>query len=220
MLETECDVIGGGRQIEWNDCLGEEAASDRLNWRRDTSLDEVDFSKVFEQLGARKGDCLREAAKGYSAKEIGRVLNLSHHTVNNHILETRKMLGSVSRRKAGQLFLEWEARIGGHMLPPYPMTIPERRGSGLSASTETQADALVSQDSVEDIFAEEQRSFGVRESLTSLRDIVPIRVAGRQRNDLNDSSTLIVFAILTTMMLFAVGAGISLLLALNSLVEK
>jgi DNA-binding CsgD family transcriptional regulator len=183
-------------------------------------LDEVDISGVFEQLSARKGDCLREAAKGYSAKEIGRVLDLSPHTVNNHILETRKMLGSVSRRKAAQLFAEWEARKGGHLLPPYPMTIPDRSDSRSSASTETQADALVNQEGVEDIFAEEQQPFGVRESLTSLRDIVPIRVAGRQLNDLNGQSTLIVFAILTTLMLFAVGAGISLLLALNGLMEK
>jgi hypothetical protein len=106
------------------------------------------------------------------------------------------------------------------MLPPYLMTIPERADSGSSASIETQADALVNQEGVEDIFAEEQQPFGVRESLTSLRDIVPIRVAGRQLNDLNGQSTLIVFAILTTLMLFAVGAGISLLLALNGLMGK
>jgi hypothetical protein len=81
-------------------------------------------------------------------------------------------------------------------------------------------DALATQDGFEDIFAEEQRPFGVRESLTALQGIVPLRVAGRQLNDLNGSSTLIVFAILTTIMLFAVGGGISLLLVLNTLVEK
>ena len=190
------------------------------NWRRDTSLDEVNFSEVFEALSARKGDCLREAAKGYSAKEIGRALNLSPHTVNNHILETRKKLGGVSRLKAGHLFVEWEARRGGIYCPPYPVTIPQDDDSRSSAPTVTKVDALATQDGLEDIFAEEQRPFGVRESLTALQGIVPLRVAGRQLNDLNGSSTLIVFAILTTIMLFAVGGGISLLLVLNTLVEK
>ena len=191
-----------------------------MDWRKDTPLDEEEVSERFERLSARKGDCLREAAKGYSSKEIGRVLNLSPHTVNNHILETRKMLGSVSRWKAAQLFVEWEARKGGHIIPPYPMTIPDHVGSGSTASTETQADGQAAQDEHEDLFAEEQRPYGVREQASALLDIVPLRVAGRQGNDLNGSSTLIVFAILTTMMLFAVGAGISLLLALNGLLEK
>jgi DNA-binding CsgD family transcriptional regulator len=179
-----------------------------------------DYSELFERLSPRKGDCLREAAKGYSSKEIGRILNLSYHTVDNHILEIRKMLGDMSRRKAAQLFVDWEARKGGQNLPPYPMAISEAPDSRSTASIETQADDQVEQGDVEDFFAEEQKPFGFREQSFSLLDIVPFRITGRQRNELSKSSTLIVFAILTTLMLFAVGAGISLLLAINGLVGK
>jgi DNA-binding CsgD family transcriptional regulator len=191
-----------------------------MTWRRDTPLNEEDYSDRLERLSARKGDCLREAAKGLSSKEIGRALNLSPHTVNNHILETRQILGNVSRWKAAQLFVDWEAGRGGQIIPPYPMTIPSGANSGSTASTETKADAQPEQEELEDLFAEGQRLYSVSEHPSSLLDIVPLRAAGRQRNDLNGPSTLIVFAILTTMMLFAVGAGISLLLVLNDLVAK
>ncbi|GBH32855.1 hypothetical protein MBESOW_P4088 [Sphingobium xenophagum] len=190
------------------------------NWRRDTPLNEEDYSDRLERLSARKGDCLREAAKGLSSKEIGRALNLSPHTVNNHILETRQILGNVSRWKAAQLFVDWEAGKGGQIIPPYPMTIPGGAHCGSNASTETKADAQPAQEEIEDLFAEGQRRYGVRKQPSSLLDIVPFRAAGRQCNDLNGPSTLIVFAILTPMMLFAVGAGISLLLVLNDLVAK
>jgi hypothetical protein len=100
------------------------------------------------------------------------------------------------------------------------MTIPGRAHCGSNASTETKADAQPAQEELEDLFAEGQRRYGVRKQPSSLLDIVPFRAAGRQRNDLNGPSTLIVFAILTPMMLFAVGAGISLLLVLNDLVAK
>lgn len=191
-----------------------------MTWRRDTPLNEEDYSDRLERLSTRKGDCLREAAKGLSSKEIGRVLNLSPHTVDNHILETRQILGNVSRWKAAQLFVNWEAGRGGQIIPPYSMTIPSGANSGSTASIETKADAQPEQEEFEDLFAEGQRLYSVREHPSSLLDIVPFRAAGRQRNDLNGPSTLIVFAILTTMMLFAVGAGISLLLVLNGLVAK
>ncbi|HUD90532.1 helix-turn-helix transcriptional regulator, partial [Sphingobium sp.] len=109
-------------------------------------MNEEDYSERLERLSARKGDCLREAAKGYSSKEIGRVLNLSPHTVNNHILETRKILGNVSRWKAAQLFVDWEAGKGGHIIPPYSIAIPGDANSGSTASTETQADVPSAQE--------------------------------------------------------------------------
>ncbi len=180
-----------------------------------------DYSELFERISKRrKGDCLREAAKGYSSKEIGRVLGISPNTVDNHILEIRKQLGNVSKWKAAQLFEEWEARKGGQNIPPQTMVIPQCPSPMPTASTETQADEPVEQGHVEDFFAEEQKPFGFREQGFSLLDMVPFRVAGRQRNELSQSYALIVFAILTTLMLFAVGAGISLLSALNGLVGK
>ncbi|MBT2246849.1 helix-turn-helix transcriptional regulator [Sphingobium sp. BHU LFT2] len=183
-------------------------------------MDEEDYSERFERLTARKRDCLREAAKGYSSKEIARILSLSPSTVDNHFQDIRKEVGSIPRRKLARLFVKWEARQGGQKIPPHPMTISDDGISGPTASTETKADVQATQGEDEEIFAEEQRPYGLREHSSPLRVIVPLRVAGRQRNDLNGPSILVVFSILTTLMLFAVGAGISLLSALNGFAGK
>ena len=200
---------------------GEDAACDRRKSAKgEPPLNEDDYSEIFERLSPRKGDCLREAAKGSSSKEIGRALGISPNTVNNHILEIRRQLGNVSKWKAAQLFVSWEARKGGQNIPPQSMVIPDNPNPMPTGPTETQADEPVEQGDIEKFFAEEQKPFGFREQGFSLLDMVPFRVAGRQRNELSQSNALIVFAILTTLMLFAVGAGISLLSALNGLVGK
>ncbi|WP_165363640.1 helix-turn-helix domain-containing protein [Sphingobium cupriresistens] len=183
-------------------------------------MNENDYSEIFERLSPRKGDCLREAAKGSSSKEIGRALGISPNTVNNHILEIRRQLGNVSKWKSAQLFVEWETRKGGQKIPPQSMVIFDDPTPVPTGVTETQADDDAVQGEGEIIFANEQKPYGVREQSFSLLDIVPFRVAGRHRNELSGPFILIVFAILTTLLLLAVGAGFSLLLALNGLVEK
>lgn len=200
---------------------GEDAACDRCKSAKgEPPLNENDYSEIFERLSPRKVDCLREAAKGSSSKEIGRALGISPNTVNNHILEIRRQLDNVSKWKAAQLFLEWETRKGGQNIPPQPMVIPDNPNPMPTGPTETQADDQATQGEAEDFFANEQKPYGVRDRSFFLLDIVPFRVAGRQRNELSGPYILIVFAILTTLMLFAVGAGFSLLLALNGLVER
>lgn len=183
-------------------------------------MNEDNYSKTFERLSPRKGDCLREAAKGSSSKEIGRALDISPNTVNNHILEIRRQLGNVSKWKAAQLFVEWENGEGGQNIPPQSMVISDAPSPMPTGVTEIQADDDAVQGEGEIIFANEQKPYGVREQSFSLLDILPFRVAGRHRNELSGPIILIVFAILTTLLLFAVGAGFSLLLALNGLVEN
>lgn len=109
---------------------------------------------------------------------------------------------------------------GGADYTPLSNDYSRRRQLRVKCVIETKADARPTHEELKDLFAEGQRPYGVRKQPSSLLDIVPLRVAGRQRNDLNGPSTLIAFAILTPMMLFAVGAGISLLLVLNDLVAK
>lgn len=107
---------------------GEDAACDRRKSAKgEPPLNEDDYSEIFERLSPRKGDCLREAAKGSSSKEIGRALGISPNTVNNHILEIRRQLGNVSKWKAAQLFVSWEARKGGKIYPPNQWLFPITR---------------------------------------------------------------------------------------------
>jgi DNA-binding CsgD family transcriptional regulator len=183
-------------------------------------LEQEDYSEIFERLSPRKWDCLREAAKGYSSKQIGRALRISPNTVENHILEIRKKLGGVSKWKAAQLYMEWEARKGGQNIPPQSLVIPDTPFPVPTGLTEKQADDQVTQVEADVIMATEQTPYHVREQSFSLLGMVPFRIAGRQRNGLTASNILIVFAILTTLMLLAVGGGFSFLLALNGLVEK
>jgi|TARA_A100001391_G_scaffold196855_3_gene176122 DNA-binding CsgD family transcriptional regulator len=219
LLETEWRRSEAARRLIEEE--GEDAACDRRKSAKgEPPLNEDDYSEIFERLSPRKGDCLREAAKGSSSKEIGRALGISPNTVNNHILEIRRQLGNVSKWKAAQLFVSWEARKGGQNIPPQSMVIPDNPNPMPTGPTETQADDQATQGEAEDFFANEQKPYGVRDPRFSLLDIVPYRVAGRQRNELSGPYILIVFAILTTLMLFAVGAGFSLLLALNGLVKK
>jgi DNA-binding CsgD family transcriptional regulator len=92
---------------------------------------------VIDRLTERQKDCLRLVAQGYTSKEIGRKLDLSPSTVDNHILAATQMVGAFSRGEAGRLLLSTEARQN---LPREPQSLAEPAISGFSsASAETPA---------------------------------------------------------------------------------
>lgn len=65
---------------------------------------------AIHRLTDRQKDCLRLVAHGYTSKEIGRQLDLSPSTVDNHILAATQLLGAASRAEAGRLLASAEVR--------------------------------------------------------------------------------------------------------------
>ena len=70
-------------------------------------------STVFDHLSERQKAVLRLVAQGFSSKEIGRVLGISAHTVDAHVVEARRRLGERSRAVTARRFVAWEAVAGG-----------------------------------------------------------------------------------------------------------
>jgi DNA-binding CsgD family transcriptional regulator len=70
----------------------------------------MDFSDSFKRLTNRQKEILRLLFNGHDAKSAASELNISVHTVNEHLSETRKLLNISSSRKAARLFAEFEER--------------------------------------------------------------------------------------------------------------
>jgi DNA-binding CsgD family transcriptional regulator len=64
----------------------------------------------FHRLTERQKDCLRLVAHGYTSKEIGRQLDLSPSTVDNHILAATQILEASSRAEAARMLVSSEGR--------------------------------------------------------------------------------------------------------------
>jgi hypothetical protein len=80
---------------------------------------------------------LRLVAQGYTSKEIGRQLDLSPSTVDNHILAATQSLGAASRAEAARNLVSTETR---QKLPSQTAALAEPDYSGLlSHSTEAPA---------------------------------------------------------------------------------
>jgi DNA-binding CsgD family transcriptional regulator len=84
------------------------------------------------RLTDRQKDCLRLVAHGYTSKEIGRQLDLSPSTVDNHILAATQLLGAMSRAEAGRILASAEIR---QKMPSQPTALAEPAISGFSPST-------------------------------------------------------------------------------------
>jgi DNA-binding CsgD family transcriptional regulator len=100
------------------------------------SLARVDGGGV-HRLTERQKDCLRLVAQGYTSKEIGRALDLSPSTVDNHILAAVQATGSLSRGDAARLLARSEDRQN---LPRELQGVAESTADGLSeVRTEAQS---------------------------------------------------------------------------------
>ena len=87
---------------------------------------------VFRRLTDRQKECLRLVGQGYTSKEIGRVLQLSPSTVDNHILAAVQAVGAMSRGEAARFLASTEDR---QKLPRETHTLAEPQISGLLLST-------------------------------------------------------------------------------------
>lgn len=58
-----------------------------------------------DRLSERQKQCLELVAKGHTSKQIGRILNLSPSTVDNHLNTAVERLGADSRVVAARLFV-------------------------------------------------------------------------------------------------------------------
>lgn len=59
-----------------------------------------------DKLSERQKQCITLVAKGHTSKEIGRILNLSPSTVDNHLGIVMERLGADSRSKAARIFVK------------------------------------------------------------------------------------------------------------------
>jgi DNA-binding CsgD family transcriptional regulator len=90
-----------------------------------------------DRLTERQKDCLRLVRQGYTSKEIGRMLDLSPSTVDNHILAATQLVEAPSRAEAARMLHTSEAR---QKLPSQPQPLAEPLLSGVLPSS---ADGVV-----------------------------------------------------------------------------
>jgi len=87
-----------------------------------------------DQLSARQKDCLRLFYANYGAKEIAARLNISPNTVNQHLLDARRLLGVSRSMEAARLLVTHEGnnRVAPEQIGIAPSAEP---GDGLRATT-------------------------------------------------------------------------------------
>lgn len=86
-----------------------------------------------ERLTDRQKDCLRLVARGFTSKEIGRLLELSPSTVDNHVTAAVQQLGAANRGAAARALADLEL---GQKLPSQPQHLAQSRQTAILA-TET-----------------------------------------------------------------------------------
>lgn len=85
-------------------------------------------SASINRLTERQKDCLRLVAQGYTSKEIGRALDLSPSTVDNHILAAVQAMSAASRGEAARYLASEETR---QKIPREPDALAEPQFSAL-----------------------------------------------------------------------------------------
>lgn len=88
------------------------------------------------KLTERQRACLELVAQGFTSKEIGRKLGISHSTVDNHILIATQTLGVADRREAGRL-----VAAAGQQLPRQATDLPEPQDSAILREREALSQA-------------------------------------------------------------------------------
>lgn len=87
--------------------------------------------EMISRLTDRQRDCLRLVARGFTSKQIGRQLGISHSTVDNHVLAATQLLGVTDRREAGRL-----VATHGQELPRQAQGLPKTENSAILGSLE------------------------------------------------------------------------------------
>jgi DNA-binding CsgD family transcriptional regulator len=89
------------------------------------------------KLTERQRACLELVALGFTSKQIGRKLGISHSTVDNHILMATQVLGVADRREAGRL-VAMSGSITGQQLPRQARNLPEAENSAILQEREAE----------------------------------------------------------------------------------
>lgn len=84
-----------------------------------------------EKLTDRQKDCLRLVAQGFTSKEIGRLLDLSPSTVDNHVTAAVQQLGAANRGTAARELIDLELR---QKLPSQPQTLAQSEQNAILAT--------------------------------------------------------------------------------------
>jgi DNA-binding CsgD family transcriptional regulator len=103
---------------------GEDYDSHTKYWL--TRMDSGSINRLTE----RQKDCLRLVAQGYTSKEIGRALDLSPSTVDNHILAAVQAINASSRGEAARFLANEETR---QKIPREPEPLAEPQFSALKS---------------------------------------------------------------------------------------
>ena len=110
-------------------------------WQADGPFEKFSLTRMddatIQRLTERQKDCLRLVAQGYTSKEIGRALDLSPSTIDNHILTAVQSMNANSRSEAARTLAGRETR---QKLPRESQALAESSQSGLlSVSAEAPA---------------------------------------------------------------------------------
>ncbi len=84
-----------------------------------------------DKLTERQRACLELVSRGFTSKQIGRELGISHSTVDNHILLATQTLGVADRREAGRLVAS-----AGQQLPRQAQALAEPENSAILGERE------------------------------------------------------------------------------------
>jgi len=79
--------------------------------------------QAIEKLTDRQKDCLRLVGQGFTSKEIGRALDLSPSTVDNHVNSAVQVMGTSNRGAAARALAAYEVRQN---LPRQPQDLEIR----------------------------------------------------------------------------------------------
>jgi DNA-binding CsgD family transcriptional regulator len=122
------------------------------------SMDQLNVDKLTD----RQKDCLRLVAQGFTSKEIGRLLDLSPSTVDNHVTTAVQSLGAPNRGAAARALAEIEL---GQKLPRQPLAIAQ-----------TDQNAILTAETEGSSFSQ------------ALRQLLVLPPVGGKRNDLDGTS--------------------------------
>lgn len=87
--------------------------------------------EIISRLTERQRACLELVARGFTSKQIGRQLGISHSTVDNHVLAATQLLGVTDRREAGRL-----VATHGQELPRQAQSLPKTENAAILGGLE------------------------------------------------------------------------------------
>jgi DNA-binding CsgD family transcriptional regulator len=100
----QVSVVSFASQFDDADPLHQMSHLNALAWQFHIAFKEMapsaESCRPKVQLSRREGDCLRWTAEGKSSWDIGMILNISENTVNFHIKNAMRKLGTTSRTVA------------------------------------------------------------------------------------------------------------------------